>query len=72
VPDPLEGNSVLLVTSASEGASFSFEVGKVGDNPDCEDEEDEEVGGDIIGPILDLCEEICDPSSYYWGPLQFG
>lgn len=69
-PDVIEGESVFVVTALRAGASFDLEVTDVSDEPDCEEEE--APGGDIIGPILDLCQEICDPSTYYWGPLDFG
>lgn len=61
VPDPLEGESVLVVTSVEEGAHYTLDVEDVDDDPDCEDESDGPV--DPEGCDLD---EICDPSDFYW------
>lgn len=72
LPDVLEGESVLLLTAVQPGANFTLDVSDVADNPDCEDDDPEGGTSDIVGPILDLCEAICDPSTYYWGPLNFG
>lgn len=69
VPDTLEGESVLVVTSVQEEASIAFEAAEVGDDPDCEDEDPST--GNALDEFLDQCGEICDPSSYYWGRLRF-
>jgi hypothetical protein len=70
VPETLEGDSVLLVTSAQEGATIRFEAAEVGDNPDCEDEDDPSTGN-ALEEFLDRCGQICDPSSFYWGRIRF-
>lgn len=70
VPETLEGDSVFLVTSVEDGAGFSFEVGKVGDNPECEDEEDDPIQDDGPSPI-EPC-DVCDPSTFYWKTITFG
>ena len=72
LPDVLEGESVLLLTAVQPGANFTLDVSDVADNPDCEEDDPEGGSADVVGPILDLCEAICDPSTYYWGPLNFG
>lgn len=63
VPDPLEGESVLVVTSVGEGANYTLDVEDVDDDPNCEN--------DPAGPgEPDDCNlgGICDPSHYYREP----
>lgn len=68
LPESFEGEAVIVLSSVEPGSHYTLDVHDVSDEPDCE--EDEETG-DALGPILDLCRAICDPSSYYWAPREF-
>jgi len=74
LPDELEGESVLVVTSIRGNVSFIIDVEKVTDE-DCEDEDegDADGGGGDSGnfPGTGECSDFCDPSTYYWGPINF-
>ncbi len=59
-PTELEGETVLVVTTLEEGATFTLDVRDVDDDPDCSDEEETRPP--------DTCElnVVCDPSGYYF------
>ena len=71
LPGSFEGDNVIVLTSVEPGGNYTLDVTDVSDDPDC-DEEDEGTGGGGSDPVEDLCSELCDPSTYYWGPLRFG
>jgi hypothetical protein len=72
LPDFFQGELVMVITSVKQEASYTLEVTSVEDSPSDCDEEDEEADGGGSDPVEDLCLELCDPSTYYWGPLRFG
>jgi hypothetical protein len=61
----------MVFSAVEEGANYTLDVVDVSTEADCEEEEEEPSGGDVTGPILGQCDDICDPSTYYWGPLSF-
>lgn len=62
VPDPIEGEVMLVITSVDDGAEFTMEVEDLYDNPDCED--DETDGGQPNEP--DDCNVVCRSTRYFF------
>lgn len=69
LPGSFEGSNVIVLTSVEAGANYTLDVIDVSDEPDCDEDDETANAGD---PGEDLCSDFCDPSTYYWGPLQFG
>jgi hypothetical protein len=58
-PVVLEGTTMLLVTAVTPGASYTIDVTRVSDDPDCED--DQETTSTTLGDC-----GICPPSQYFF------
>lgn len=71
LPDSFQGEVVMVLSAVEGGANYTLDVVDVSTEEDCEEEEENPGGGDVTGPILGQCEDMCDPSTYYWGPLSF-
>jgi hypothetical protein len=72
LPKFLQGEIVMVISSVDSGTSYSLDVTSVEDSPDDCEEEEPESGGGGSDPVEDPCLGICDPSTYYWGPIRFG
>ena len=60
LPATLQNDTIFVVTTTEDGATFGIEVLDVDDDEDCQEDPEEDK------PIPTLCPLECPPSEYYY------